>query len=257
MIFCYKRVSWKEERMKKITLVFLILWAVPVAASDISFAPTTTQGDFRNISEDLGSILIYRSIGPAVSLGITGFNLGAEVSASDIDENKGYWKKAVSDRNPPSYLTNTRVTFTKGLPLDLDVGIVLGKVLEPEIPYFGAEVRYAILKDKALVPGLHIRGSYSQTFDVNQLDLRTYALDLSVSKGFGVGIKITPYAGVGVAWVSSKASHLAPGLNLDKEEFSQAHGFLGARLALGILAITAEVDYGAIPSYSLQFGFAF
>ena len=243
--------------MKKITLVFLILWAVPVAASDISFAPTTTQGDFRNISEDLGSILIYRSIGPAVSLGITGFNLGAEVSASDIDENKGYWKKAVSDRNPPSYLTNTRVTFTKGLPLDLDVGIVLGKVLEPAIPYFGAEVRYAILKDKALVPGLHIRGSYSQTFDVDQLDLRTYALDLSVSKGFGVGIKITPYAGVGVAWVSSKASHLAPGLNLDKEEFSQAHGFLGARLALGILAITAEVDYGAVPSYSLQFGFAF
>jgi opacity protein-like surface antigen len=92
---------------------------------------------------------------------------------------------------------------------------------------------------------------------VDQLDLRTYALDLSVSKGFGVGIKITPYAGVGVAWVSSKASHLASGLSLDKEEFSQAHGFLGARLALGILAITAEVDYGAVPSYSLQFGFAF
>jgi hypothetical protein len=82
-------------------------------------------------------------------------------------------------------------------------------------------------------------------------------MDLSVSKGFGVGIKITPYAGVGAAWVSSKASHLAPGLSLDKEEFFQAHGFLGARLALGILAITAEVDYGAIPSYSLQFGLAF
>jgi len=243
--------------MKRIILVLLILWAVPAVASDVSFAPTTTQGDFRNFSEDLGSVLIYRSIGPAVSLGITGFNLGAEVIASDIDENKGYWKKAVSDRNPPSYLTNTRVTFTKGLPLDFDVGVVLGKVLEPEIPYFGAEVRYAILKDQALVPGLHIRGSYSQTFDVDQLDLRTYALDLSVSKGFGAGIKITPYAGLGVAWVSSQASHLAPGLSLGKEEFSQAHGFLGARLSLGILAVTAEVDYGTIPSYSLQLGFAF
>ena len=243
--------------MKRIILVLLILWAVPAVASDVSFAPTTTQGDFRNFSEDLGSVLIYRSIGPAVSLGITGFNLGAEVIASDIDENKGYWKKAVSDRNPPSYLANTRVTFTKGLPLDFDVGVVLGKVLEPEIPYFGAEVRYAILKDQALVPGLHIRGSYSQTFDVDQLDLRTYALDLSVSKGFGAGIKITPYAGLGVAWVSSQASHLAPGLSLGKEEFSQAHGFLGARLSLGILAVTAEVDYGTIPSYSLQLGFAF
>ena len=243
--------------MKKIILVLLILWAVPAAASDVSFAPTTTQGDFRNFSEDLGSVLLYRSIGPAVSLGITGFNLGAEVMASDIDENKGYWKKAVSDRNPPSYLTNARVTFTKGLPLDFDAGITLGKVVDPDIPYFGAEVRYAILKDQALVPGLHIRGSYSRTFDVDQLDLRTYALDLSVSKGFGAGIKITPYAGLGVAWVSSQASHLAPGLSLGKEEFSQAHGFLGARLNLGILAVTAEVDYGTIPSYSLQLGFAF
>ena len=243
--------------MKKIILVLLILWAVPAAASDVSFAPTTTQGDFRNFSEDIGSVLLYRSIGPAVSLGITGFNLGAEVMVSDIEENKGYWKKAVSDRNPPSYLTNTRVTFTKGLPLDIDAGIVLGKVVDPDIPYFGAEVRYAILKDRALFPGLHIRGSYSQTFNVDQLDLRTYALDLSVSKGFGAGIKITPYAGLGAAWVSSKASHLAPGLSLGKEEFSQAHGFLGARLSLGILAVTAEVDYGTIPSYSLQFGLAF
>jgi len=243
--------------MKKIILVLLVLWAVPAEASDISFAPTTTQGDFRNFSEDLGSVLLYRSIGPAVSLGFTGFNLGAEVMVSDIDENKGYWKKAVSDRNPPSYLTNTRVTFTKGLPLDIDAGIVLGKVVDPDIPYFGAEVRYAILKDRALFPALHIRGSYSQTFNVDQLDLRTYALDLSVSKGFGVGIKITPYAGLGAAWVSSKASHLAPGLSLGKEEFSQAHGFLGARLNLGILAVTAEVDYGTIPSYSLQLGLAF
>lgn len=243
--------------MKKMVLVLLILWAVPAAASDVSFAPTTTQGDFRNFSEDIGSVLIYRSIGPAVSLGVTGFNLGAEVIASDIDENKGYWKKAVSDRNPPSYLTNTRVTFTKGLPMDFDVGIVLGKVVEPDIPYFGAEARYAILKDKALVPGLHIRGSYSQTFNVDQLDLRTYALDLSVSKGFGAGIKITPYAGVGMAWVSSEASHLVSGLSLNKEEFSQAHGFFGARLGLGILAVTAEVDYATIPSYSLQLGLAF
>jgi hypothetical protein len=243
--------------MKKIILVLLILWAVPAEASDVSFAPTTTQGDFRNFSEDLGSVLLYRSIGPAVSLGITGFNLGAEVMVSDIDQNKGYWEKAVSDRNPPSYLTNTRVTFTKGLPLDIDVGVVLGKVVDPDIPYFGAEVRYAILKDKALWPGLHIRGSYSQTFNVDQLDLRTYGLDLSVSKGFGVGIKITPYAGLGAAWVSSKASHLTPGLSLDKEEFSQAHGFLGARLNLGILAITAEVDYGTILSYNLQLGLAF
>jgi hypothetical protein len=243
--------------MKRTVVVFLLLWAIPAAASDVSFDPTYTQRDFRDFSEEIGSTLLYRSIGPAVSLGITGFNLGAEVMASDINENKDYWKKAVSDRNPPSFLTNTRVSFTKGLPLDFDVGIMVGKVVEPDIPYFGAEARYAIVKDRALVPGLTIRGSYSQTFNVDQLDLKTYGLDLSVSKGFGVGIKIIPYAGFGISWVSSKASDLTLGLTLDKEEFSKTHGFLGARLEVGFLAITAEVDYGVIPSYNLQVGLTF
>jgi hypothetical protein len=243
--------------MKKFIVVFLVLWALPAAASDVSFNRTYTQQNFRDFSEEIGSVLLYRSIGPAVSLGITGFNLGVEMMGSDINENKDYWKKAVSDGNPPSYLVNSRISFIKGLPLDFDVGVVLGKILDPDIPYFGGEVRYAIVKDRALIPGVTIRGSYSQTFNVDQLDLRTYGLDLSVSKGFGVGIKIIPYAGLGVSWVSSKAGHLTSGLSLDKEEFSKTHGFLGARLEMGILAITAEVDYGVIPSYNLQLGLAF
>ena len=243
--------------MKRFIVVFLLLWAFPAAASDVSFDRTYTQQNFRDFSEEIGSVLLYRSIGPAVSLGITGFNLGVELMASDINENKDYWKKSVSDGNPPSYLVNSRISFIKGLPLDFDVGVVLGKILDPEIPYFGAEARYAIVKDRALVPGITIRGSYSQTFNVDQLDLRTYGLDLSVSKGFGVGIKIIPYGGLGVSWVSSKASHLTSGLGLDQEEFSKAHGFLGARLEIGFLAVTAEVDYGVIPSYNLQLGLAF
>ena len=244
--------------MKKIVAaIWLLLWAVPAAGSDISFDQTYTQQNFRDFSEEIGSVLLYRSIGPAVSLGITGFNLGAEIMVSDIDEKKDYWKKAVSDRTAPSYLTNTRVTFTKGLPLDIDAGIVLGKVVDPDIPYFGAEVRYAILKDRALFPGLHIRGSYSQTFNVDQLDLKTYGLDLSVSKGFGVGVKIIPYGGVGLSWVSSKASNLTAGLRLDKEEFAKTHGFVGARLKVAFFSITGEVYYGVIPSYNLQVGIVF
>jgi hypothetical protein len=243
--------------MKKIIVVLLLLWSLPVAASDVSFDRTYTQQNFRDFSEEIGSVLLYRSIGPAVSLGITGFNLGVEIMASDISENKDFWKKAVSDGNPPSYLVNSRISFTKGLPLDFDVGVVLGRILDPDIPYFGGEVRYAIVKDRALIPGVAIRGSYSQTFNVDQLDLKTYGLDLSVSKGFGVGIKIIPYAGLGASWVSSKASHLTSGLTLDKEEFYKTHGFLGARLEMGLVAITAEVDYGVIPSYNLQVGIAF
>ena len=243
--------------MKKIVIVLLLLWSVPAAASDISFDRTYTQQNFHDFSQEIGSTLIYRSIGPAVSLGITGFDLGAEAVFSDINENKDYWKKAVSGQNPPSILSNARISFIKGLPMDFDAGVVLGTIVDPGVPYFGAEVRYAILKDRALVPGVSVRGTYSRTFNVDQLELSTYNLDLSISKGFGVGIKIVPYGGVGMAWVSSKADNLTAGLSLNKEEFSRAYGFVGARLVLGFFSITGEVDYGAIPSYNLQIGFGF
>ena len=122
-------------------------------------------------------------------------DIGVETTATKINEDKDYWKKSVKDQNPSSYLVSPRLHVQKGLPFGFDIGLAVGQVLNPNITYAGGEVKYAILKGGALEPAVAVRGSYSQTIGVDQLDLKTYGLDLSVSKGFGVGVKIIPYGG--------------------------------------------------------------
>jgi hypothetical protein len=163
-------------------------------------------------------------------------------------------KKSVNDQNPSAYLVSPKLHVQKGLPFGFDVGLAVGQVLDPNITYAGGEVRYALLKGGAVLPAVAVRGSYSQTFGVDQLDLKTYGLDLSVSKGFGAGVKIIPYGGLGQYWFSSKPKNLTPGLNLNEENFSKTQVFAGARLQMALFTVTGQVDYIEVPSFSLRVG---
>jgi hypothetical protein len=240
--------------MKKVFAVLFFLWITPAMASDIQFDRTLTQQMFKDFSQEAGASIIYRAIGPAEPLGVTGFDIGVETTATKISEDKDYWKKSVKDQNPSSYLVSPRLHVQKGLPLGFDIGLAVGQVLNPNITYAGGEVKYAILKGGALEPALAVRGSYSQTFGVDQLDLKTYGLDLSISKGFGVGVKIIPYGGIGQYWFSSKPKNLTAGLTLNEENFSKTQVFAGARLQMALFTVTGQVDYIEVPSFSLRVG---
>ena len=240
--------------MKKVFAILFFLWITPAMASDIQFERTMTQQMFRDFSQEAGAALIYRAIGPAQPLGLLGFDIGVETTATKINENNDYWKKSVTDHNPSSYLVAPKVHAQVGLPFGFDVGLAVGQVLDPNITYAGGEVRYAILKGGALEPALAVRGSYSQTIGVDQLDLKTYGLDLSISKGFGAGVKIIPYGGVGQFWFSSKPKNLTPGLNLNEENFSKTQVFAGARLQIALFTVTGQIDYIEVPSFSLRAG---
>jgi hypothetical protein len=240
--------------MKKGFAVLFLLWITPAMASDIQFDRTMTQQMFRDFSQEAGASIIYRAIGPAEPLGLTGFDIGVETTATKINENKDYWKRSVKDQNPSAYLVSPKLHVQKGLPFGFDIGLAVGQVLDPNVTYAGGEVRYALLKGGVVQPAVAVRGSYSQTFGVDQLDLKTYGLDLSVSKGFGAGVKIIPYGGVGQYWFSSKPKNLTSGLNLNEENFSKTQVFAGARLQMALFTVTGQVDYIEVPSFSLRVG---
>jgi hypothetical protein len=240
--------------MKKVFTVLFFLWITPAMASDIQFNGSMNQQMFRDFSQEAGAVVLYRAIGPAEPLGLIGFDIGVETTATKINENKDYWKKSVSDQNPSAYLVSPRLHVQKGLPFGFDIGVAVGQVLNPNITYAGGEVKYAILKGGVLEPALAVRGSYSQTIGVDQLDLKTYGLDLSISKGFGAGLKIIPFGGVGQYWFSSKPKNLTAGLSLNEENFSKTQVFAGARLQMAFFTVTGQVDYIEVPSYSLRVG---
>jgi hypothetical protein len=96
-----------------------------------------------------------------------------------------------------------------------------------------------------------LRGTATKLLGVDQLDLETTSLDISVSKGI---LNVTPYGGVGKVWVRSTPEGV-PGLR--RESFSRNKIFAGVNVFLGF-NLAFEVDRtGDTTSYGLKGGFRF
>jgi len=239
--------------MKKLLPLFCVLGfaAQPAfAANNLNNLQALGQGAFRALSEDLGSALSYKPITPSESQGITGFDIGVEVTSTKMTKSEQAWRDATGGSSV-SALYVPKLHVSKGLPLDIDIGAFYSAIPTTNIKLMGAELRYAILAGGVATPAVAIRGSYTKLSGVDQLAFNTKGLDVSISKGFAM---LTPYAGVGQVWVSSTANVG----NLAAESFTQSKVFVGMNINLGITNIALEGDKtGGTSSYGLKVGFRF
>lgn len=246
------------KRMLSSLIIGGTLLAASVAgARDIRFSSGLIQSQFKELSKEAGAALAYRNAAPAASLGITGFDLGAEVSIIDIKSDSQYWKAALGN-DAPSYLYIPSLRARKGLPFGIDVGAMYSYVPDSNVKIYGFEVSKAILEGTAVTPALGVRASYTKLAGVNDLDLQTIGIDANISKGFAI---ITPYAGAGLVWVDSKAGgNLATfspvingGKSLSEEKVWLPRGFAGAKITiLPFVKVTGEIEYAVRPIYTLK-----
>jgi len=223
------------------------------ADNDIELgAGLDTQAEFENLAKELGLALSYLPMSPAEPLGITGFDVGVEGTFAKIESDATYWAEALSDNTAPDYLIVPKLHVQKGLPFGIDVGAILAKAPGSNVALFGGELKWAILKGTLATPAVAIRGSYTQLAGVDDLDLQTYGVDASVSKGIG---PLTPYVGVGTVKVN--ASENSSLVTLDDVDPSLTRFFVGAKLSLLLLNVVAEADFSEIPLYSLRLNVGF
>lgn len=250
--------------MKKLLLgVFLVFVFIgnALALDDIKFSTGMTQSLFKDFSDQLGTALSYKPVSPAEPYGITGFDIGVEISALKVDDK--YWKYAIKNQDAPSFVYIPKLHAIKGLPFGIDVGLVYSQIPDTNVKYLGGELKYAIMKGSAVTPAVAVRGTYSQLTGVDQLDFKTYGAEATISKGLGLGVKLTPYAGVGANWFKSTpkgfaANPFPAGLGLKEENSTHYKAYLGARLTILLIAITGEVEYNDVtPVYSIKAGLAF
>ena len=232
---------------KKIALVCVLgCFTQPVwAANNIDLTLLGAQSDFKVFSEDLGSALSYKALTPPAPLGVTGFDIGLEVTST---------KMRNLDKATGSSLTNLvvpKLHVFKGLPLGIDIGAFYSAVPTTNIKLYGGELRYAIMEGGVASPAVGIRGSLTKLSGVEQLAFSTKALDVSISKGFAM---VTPYAGAGSVWVDSTPNVAG----LAKETFRQTKVFAGANINLGFSNFAVEYDKtGSATSYGAKLGFRF
>lgn len=237
---------------KPFVLVAMSLGAIasPTFAADLNSVNALAQTEFRALTEDLGAALGYKPLTPATPLGVTGFDIGIAVTATQI-ANSEVWKKAASGSNIPSTLPVPTLRALKGLPFDIDVGVMYAKIPSANIQLVGGELRWAPLPGGPLLPALALRVHTSSLSGVDQLGLRTVGADVTFSKGF---VGFTPYGGVGAQRVTSSTSVT----QLKGETFNQGKVFAGINWNLGLVNLAIEVDRtGNVTSGGGKIGFRF
>lgn len=208
--------------------------------------------EFRLLSEDLGGALSYHPQTPTEPLGFPGFDIGVGVSGAKL-KNRDVAEKASSDSVDSTILIPT-VRANVGLPLGFDIGALYAWVPDSDIRYYGGELRFAILRGDAATPAIGLRGSFTKVEGVDELDLETRGLDISISKGFAF---VTPYAGVGKVWVDSTPKGVSA-LTLSKEEFTLNKWFAGVGMNFAGLNLNLEAGKtGDVKIYSVKLGLRF
>lgn len=211
------------------------------------------QGDFRVLSEDLGGALSYKPVAPGEPLGLLGFDVGVELTATDLQGGRIY-QRATRSSDSTDYLLVPKLHAHKGLPLRLNVDAFYSTVPDSNIELFGGAIGFSLLEGGVATPALTVRATATKLSGVDGLDLDTQGVELTISKGFAL---LTPYAGIGRVHVTSEPTGIAA-LALRKESFDLDKYYAGLNINLGLLNLAFEADKtGDAASYSGKLGFRF
>lgn len=233
------------KTIRTLALATACALSFPATASDFDRLQALSQAELASFAKDFTAVASYKSIAPAEPLGVIGFDIGAAVSATRLDK-AAVWEKAGFE-HATVYMPTLRAQ--KGLPFGIDIGASLTAVPDSDIKLVGGEIKYALVAGGIATPAVAIRAAATRLSGVDQLDLDTRSVELTVSKGF---LLITPYAGIGKVW-GSLTPHVG---NLKKETPEGNKVFAGFNLNLGIANMAAEVDRTAgAQTVSVKLGF--
>lgn len=222
--------------------------ASPVRADAFDGLGTFSDEDFERLAENLGAGTHHRAVAPAEPLGLIGFDVAVEVTATDVENT--LFERA-GDGDDLDTLVVPRLHVQKGLPFGIDVGAMAAAVPGTDATLLGAELRYAVVEGGVATPAVSLRASYSTLQGVDELELDNYALEAGISKGF---LMFTPYAGAGYVWTRAEAPEEA---GLDEASVGQGKLFAGVNVNLGV-NVGLEVDrMDDFSTYSAKLGFRF
>lgn len=236
------------QRFLPTTLALATFMAVNLnaQAGELSHWGSLSQSEFLAVSKDLAAVTSTKAIEPAAPLGLSGFDVSASSTMTRIQEGDA-WRKASGDSQ--SYLTQTKLSVSKGLSNGWDVGGFVATVPSTSMSVTGVHAKYALLEGNAIAPALAVRGSYSHVGGVSGLALNNTGVDVLMSKGF---VGVTPYLGLGTVYTRANAT------SQNDENFRQRKSFVGVSWNVLLVNLSAEYDRtGDNASFGLKAGVRF
>jgi hypothetical protein len=234
-----------------------MLLALPLSgqsdSNGIEFDPATTQAEFEEFSSLVAQAIYATPIEPARARGLLGFDIGIAATAVPVDPNALYYQHATNDDFTYSdHVAIPRLTASKGLSFGT-ISAMYAKVPDTDITVWGASYDMPLTSGGIATPTIALRGAYSQLRGVENYDLKTYGVELFVSKGFG---PITPYGAVGYARHTAEGRVFRGPSPLPQPEFSDEGNMnrytLGVRISMFIPKLVVEATQGEERSYAAK-----
>jgi hypothetical protein len=226
---------------------------------------------FRSLVSELGVALVPRNLAPADTLGFAGFEFTSHFSFTKISNDADYWcaTEESLDCTPgfekSGFIPTFGIFARKGLWIPLpsfEVGAGAVHVMSSRLWSGQAYAKFALHEGYHdwPIPSLAVRGSVARLFGMEQLDLTTASLDITVSKRVAVQgtFSVAPYLGYAFMWiiprsqVIDKTPHIAVkddptdvGMNFvfpDQDNIVRQRVFGGFKLRYYVFALTLEVD---------------
>lgn len=224
------------------------------AQSDIGFDPDITQAEFEQFSRLAAQAIYHTPVEPARAGNLLRFDIGIAATAVPVDTEAAYYQNSVVDDITVSdHLVVPRIVVSKGISL-ATVSASYARVQGSDIQVLGGAIDIPILNGGLVTPTLALRGSYSQLQGVEEFDLKTYGVELFLSKGFG---PITPYAAAGRMRSDATGRIDLPNANTITllDEFDQNRFTLGVRISMLLPKIVVEATQAEERSYAAKVSF--
>lgn len=239
-----------KHKIVWVVLFFFYSVGLTIASEKIDQIENLSQDEFKRLSENIGAAVAYKAVIPVEPLGITGFDVGIVVTATELNE-ENVWKRAASGGSAPKTLYVPKLYAHKGLPFGIDVGAFYSELSAEDLTLWGAEVRYAIWEGGMAAPALGIRITTTQLSGLSQFEISTLGIGIGISKGFTL---LTVYGGAGTQYVESKVNLSS----FNSEEFFQKRLYAGLNVSLLLLNLGVEYDItGDVNSLSVKAGLRF
>ncbi|HEV2721863.1 MAG TPA: hypothetical protein VG323_17720 [Thermoanaerobaculia bacterium] len=206
----------------------------------------------------MGQAIFATPVEPARTSGVLGFNVGLAATLVKVDQNASWWRHAVPANNDfltgGGYAAVPRLVASKGLGFSTVSGSY-AKIQNSDVKTYGGAIDVPIVRGSTLMPELAARGSYATISGIDVYKLKTYGLELFISKGFG---PLTPYAAVGRQRTNATGTVNTSSGSFTLDDRSNINRYTaGVRFSIPGPKIVVEVTQAEVRSYAAKIAVGF
>jgi hypothetical protein len=219
-----------------------------------------TQGAWRQFTREAGLVAYFRPLSDAQPMGKGHFELSVLQWETGIDDQDAAWNDTFVHPDSAHWLFEGEglkfpgLMVRAGVSKSTDVGVYFTKNPGANYGFYALQVQHSFLQNPTSKWAAAARVNFSSLYGPEDLDLRTYGVDVLASRRFALAkwASVSPYVG-GSTYLSSSHEKTTV-VDLDDENVFGAQAMVGAALQVSKARLAVEYNAAAVNSFSIKIG---